>query len=143
MSEQALDDARTAAGEIANGNYRDPLHGVPVAVKDLCQTKGVRTIAGSKILSDWLPEEDATVVRRLRQAGAGVTVTLDAGTYSVAESGGLSTASLKSRAVPLKVNSSDGLMCGFLLESIAVVTIIVVMLGYAFLYTRRRSRIHE
>ena len=45
--------------------------------------------------------------------------------------------------LPLKVNSSDGLIRGFLLESIAVVTIIVVMLGYAFLYTRRRSRIHE
>ena len=70
MSEQALADARTAADEIANGNYRGPLHGVPVGVKDLCQTKGVRTTAGSKILSDWVPEEDATVVRRLRQAGA-------------------------------------------------------------------------
>ena len=70
MSEQALADARNASDEIANGNYRGPLHGVPVGVKDLCQTKGVRTTAGSKILADWLPEEDATVVRKLRQAGA-------------------------------------------------------------------------
>jgi aspartyl-tRNA(Asn)/glutamyl-tRNA(Gln) amidotransferase subunit A len=70
MAEQALDDARAAAGDIANGNYRGPLHGVPVGVKDLCQTVGVRTTAGSKILEDWVPDEDSALVRRLRDAGA-------------------------------------------------------------------------
>ncbi len=70
MADQALADARTAADEIAGGNYRGPLHGVPIGVKDLCSTKGVRTTAGSKILADWVPEEDATVVRKLRDAGA-------------------------------------------------------------------------
>ena len=69
-AEQAMDDARDAEGEIAAGRYRGLLHGVPVAVKDLFATKGVRTTAGSKILADWIPDEDATVVTKLRQAGA-------------------------------------------------------------------------
>ena len=62
--------AREAEGEIAAGHYRGPLHGIPVAVKDLFATKGIRTTAGSRILANWLPQEDATVVRRLRDAGA-------------------------------------------------------------------------
>ena len=49
---------------------RGPLHGLPVALKDLCATRGVRTTAGSKILADWVPDFDATVVARLRAAGA-------------------------------------------------------------------------
>lgn len=70
MGEQALADARTAEGEIRRGNYRGPLHGLPVAVKDIFATRGVRTTAGSKILSNWVPDYDATVVTRLRKAGA-------------------------------------------------------------------------
>jgi aspartyl-tRNA(Asn)/glutamyl-tRNA(Gln) amidotransferase subunit A len=70
MTEEALADARSAGDEIASGRYRGPLHGVPIGVKDLCATKGVRTTAGSKILADSVPDEDATVVRRLRDAGA-------------------------------------------------------------------------
>jgi aspartyl-tRNA(Asn)/glutamyl-tRNA(Gln) amidotransferase subunit A len=62
--------AREAGDEIAAGRYRGPLHGIPVAVKDLFATKGIRTTAGSKILANWIPEEDATVVRKLREAGA-------------------------------------------------------------------------
>jgi aspartyl-tRNA(Asn)/glutamyl-tRNA(Gln) amidotransferase subunit A len=49
---------------------RGALHGLPVALKDLCATKGVRTTAGSKILANWVPSFDATVVERLRSAGA-------------------------------------------------------------------------
>lgn len=70
MAEQALADARAATDEIAGGRYRGPLHGVPIGVKDLCQTKGVRTTGGSKILADWVPDEDAPVVQKLRNAGA-------------------------------------------------------------------------
>jgi aspartyl-tRNA(Asn)/glutamyl-tRNA(Gln) amidotransferase subunit A len=66
----ARDEARQAEREIAAGRYRGPLHGIPVAVKDLFATKGVRTTAGSRILADWIPEDDATVVRKLREAGA-------------------------------------------------------------------------
>ncbi len=62
--------AREAGNEIAAGRYRGPLHGIPVAVKDLFATKGIRTTAGSRILADWIPLEDATVVRMLREAGA-------------------------------------------------------------------------
>ncbi|MEX2245931.1 MAG: amidase [Dehalococcoidia bacterium] len=69
-AEQALEDARAAGHEIAAGRYRGLLHGVPVAVKDLFATKGVRTTAGSKILTDWVPDHDATVVVKLRDAGA-------------------------------------------------------------------------
>lgn len=49
---------------------RGPLHGLPLAMKDLCATKGVRTTAGAKILADWVPRADATVVERCRAAGA-------------------------------------------------------------------------
>ena len=62
--------AREATAEIAAGRYRGPLHGIPVAVKDLFATKGIRTTAGSRILADWVPDDDATVVRKLREAGA-------------------------------------------------------------------------
>jgi aspartyl-tRNA(Asn)/glutamyl-tRNA(Gln) amidotransferase subunit A len=62
--------AREATAEIAAGRYRGPLHGIPVAVKDLFATRGIRTTAGSRMLADWTPAEDATVVRKLRDAGA-------------------------------------------------------------------------
>ncbi len=70
MAEQALADARAAESEIASGRHRGPLHGVPIGVKDLCATKGVPTTAASKILAGWVPDQDATVVRKLRDAGA-------------------------------------------------------------------------
>jgi aspartyl-tRNA(Asn)/glutamyl-tRNA(Gln) amidotransferase subunit A len=70
LSEQALDDAREAEQEILAGRYRGPLHGVPVSVKDLFATGGVRTTAGSRVLADHLPDYDATVIERLRAAGA-------------------------------------------------------------------------
>ena len=70
MGDAALSAANEAEREIAAGDYRGPLHGIPVAVKDLFYTRGVRTTAGSRILRDFVPEEDATVVSRLRDAGA-------------------------------------------------------------------------
>ena len=66
----ALASARAAAAAVAAGETLGPLHGVPVALKDLYCTRGVRTTAGSKILADWVPGEDATVVSRLIGAGA-------------------------------------------------------------------------
>ena len=62
--------ALEAEAEIAGGRYRGPLHGVPVAVKDQMYTGGVRTTGGSPVFDDFVPEYDATVVARLKQAGA-------------------------------------------------------------------------
>ncbi len=73
MEAKANADARAAEKEIASGKYRGPLHGVPVAVKDLCFTKDVPTMGGSAALRDFIPDYDATVVSRLRQAGAVIT----------------------------------------------------------------------
>jgi amidase len=70
MAEQALADAKRADAEIARGEIRGPLHGVPIAVKDLCWTEGVPTAAGMTLYKDFVPTTDATVVRKLREAGA-------------------------------------------------------------------------
>ena len=70
MADHAMAQAKTAEREIVAGRYRGPLHGVPIAVKDLCFTKGVRTMGGTRVLSDHLPEFDATVVEKLSAAGA-------------------------------------------------------------------------
>ena len=70
MATEAMAVARTAEQEIAAGQYRGPLHGIPIAVKDLCYTAGVRTMGGCAVLMDHVPEFDATVVERLRAAGA-------------------------------------------------------------------------
>jgi amidase len=70
MADQALRDAVAAEREIGAARYRGPLHGVPVAVKDLCYTAGVRTMGGTAVRRDFVPTVDATVVARLRSAGA-------------------------------------------------------------------------
>lgn len=69
LRDEALAAARTVEQEIARGQYRGPLHGVPIALKDLFAVKGVRMTCGSKIMADHIAESDATVVTRLRQAG--------------------------------------------------------------------------
>lgn len=69
-AEPALEEAARAEAEIARGEWKGPLHGIPVAVKDLAETAGVRTTAGSKVLEHHIPSEDAEIVRRLRSAGA-------------------------------------------------------------------------
>ena len=66
----ALAQAREADTEIARGTLRGPLHGVPIAIKDLCRTKGIPTAAGMPMHKDYRPDRDATVVTRLREAGA-------------------------------------------------------------------------
>ena len=68
-AERALADARRATDELAAGRTRGPLHGIPVALKDLFDTAGIRTTAGAKIHADHVPAADCTVARRLREAG--------------------------------------------------------------------------
>ncbi len=70
MADAAMAQAEAAEAEIAAGRYRGPLHGVPIGIKDLCWTEGVPTAAGMAIHRDFRPDRDATVVRRLRDAGA-------------------------------------------------------------------------
>ena len=69
-AEEALAAARRSDRELAEGRDRGPLHGIPVAVKDVFAARGVRTTCGSKIFADYVPDFDAAVVERLRAAGA-------------------------------------------------------------------------
>ena len=69
-AESALAEARAAEKEISRGEWRGPLHGIPIALKDLIDTAGTRTTAASALYQNRVPAEDAEVVRRLRQAGA-------------------------------------------------------------------------
>lgn len=66
----ALEQARKAEAEILAGQYRGTMHGIPVAVKDLCYTKGIKTTGGMAIYENFVPDHDATVVRKLADAGA-------------------------------------------------------------------------
>ncbi len=70
MEESARRGARQADEELARGLDRGPLHGIPIAVKDVFLTRGVRTTAGSKLFADFVPDHDAAAVERLAQAGA-------------------------------------------------------------------------
>ena len=70
LRERALEEARQAEREILAGNYRGPMHGIPVGVKDQIWTKDIRTTGGSRILADFVPDDDATVIANLRNAGA-------------------------------------------------------------------------
>ena len=70
LGEQARAEAKKADEEIGRGNYRGALRGVPVTIKDMFDTKGVRTTGGSKILRDWIPNTDSALVERLHAAGA-------------------------------------------------------------------------
>lgn len=69
-AESALAEARRLDGERSRGEVRGPLHGLPVVIKDVTPTKGMRTTYGSMAYADHIPDQDAEVVRRLRLAGA-------------------------------------------------------------------------
>ena len=70
LPEMAMEAARKADEKLERGEEVGPLHGLPVAHKDLVQTKGIRTTFGSLVYQDFVPEEDALLVERLREAGA-------------------------------------------------------------------------
>ena len=69
-AESALAQAREAEAEVQRGKWRGPLHGIPLGLKDLFDTAGVRTTAGRALFKDRVPTQDAEVVRRLKAAGA-------------------------------------------------------------------------
>ncbi len=69
-AEPALEQASAAEREIAAGHYRGPLHGIPIALKDLIDTAGVRTTAASALFQERVPGEDGAVVQRLKEVGA-------------------------------------------------------------------------
>ena len=69
LADEALAQARTAEAEVLRGAYKGPMHGIPFALKDLYDTAGVRTTAGSQVDIDRVPSEDATTTARLKEAG--------------------------------------------------------------------------
>lgn len=69
-ADRARADAARAGDEIAAGNYRGPLHGIPIGLKDLYDTAGIETAGGSRILAGRVPEQDSTCARKLSEAGA-------------------------------------------------------------------------
>src|SRR5262249_15601930 len=80
LSDEARASAKKADAEIRSGRYRGPLHGVPIAIKELYDIKGVRTRSGSKVRADYVAAADATVIKKLREAGAvilGTTTTYE------------------------------------------------------------------
>lgn len=68
-ADRALDGARKAEDEIMNGRYRGPLHGIPYGLKDIYCTKGILTTGHSKVCADYVPDFDATTVRKLDEGG--------------------------------------------------------------------------
>ena len=70
MREQSLSQARRAETEIQAGIYKGPLHGIPIAVKDIIDAKNTLTTAGSRVLADNIPDRDSTIIERLDAAGA-------------------------------------------------------------------------
>ncbi|MDA0770557.1 MAG: hypothetical protein BZY79_04585 [SAR202 cluster bacterium Casp-Chloro-G4] len=70
LYDQARDQARQLEAELMRGEYRGPLHGIPVGVKDNLETAGIRSTVGTKVLANNVPEQDAFVVTRCREAGA-------------------------------------------------------------------------
>lgn len=69
-SDQAVEQAKMAEKDILTGDYKGPLHGIPIGLKDIIFTKGLRTTMGSEIYEDYVPDHSATVVNKLEQSGA-------------------------------------------------------------------------
>src|ERR1700709_1244404 len=73
LEDEAIADAKRAGAEIAAGNWKGPLHGIPIGLKDIYNTAGIRTTGHSALFKDHVPAEDAFTVALLRQAGAVIT----------------------------------------------------------------------
>ncbi len=86
-AESALEQARQAEAEVMTGRWRGPLHGIPIGLKDLLDTAGVRTTAASNQYRDRIPEEDAELVRQLKQAGAVIVGKLNLHEFAFGVSG--------------------------------------------------------
>ena len=84
--EEARKSAVEADESIAAGDYHGPLHGMPLAVKDQFFTKGIRTTAGSNLLSEFIPEKDAVVVEKLKEAGSVILGKLNLSEFALGES---------------------------------------------------------
>ena len=86
---RALQEAKVCEAEVRAGAFRGPLHGVPIGLKDIFRTKGLRTTAGSRFLQNYVPDYDAASVTRLKQSGAiimGKAVTTEFATYDAGPS---------------------------------------------------------
>ena len=70
LDSEAEAAAAAAEAEVRSGGWRGPLHGIPIGLKDLYYTRGVRTTMGSRVMADFVPHHDAAVVEKLREAGA-------------------------------------------------------------------------
>ncbi len=70
LGEQAIEEAKVAEKEIQNGNWKGPLHGIPIGIKDMFDTAGIRTTAGFEHFQNRIPKRDAVAVTKLKEAGA-------------------------------------------------------------------------
>ena len=86
-SDLALDQARQAEAEVMAGNWRGPLHGIPIGLKDLLDTAGVRTTAASNQFRERIPAEDAELVKRLKKAGTVIVGKLNLHEFAFGGSG--------------------------------------------------------
>ena len=84
-ADEALEAARQSGSEIAAGRHRGPMHGVPIAIKDQIHTEGILTTDGSRVRSGFIPQEDATVVTRLKDAGAVLLGKLNMSEFALGE----------------------------------------------------------
>ena len=84
-ADEALQAARQAQREIDAGQHRGPMHGVPIAVKDQIHTRGILTTDGSRLRAEFVPEEDATVIARLNEAGAVLLGKLNMSEFALGE----------------------------------------------------------
>jgi Asp-tRNA(Asn)/Glu-tRNA(Gln) amidotransferase A subunit family amidase len=87
LPEAALEQARQLDAEIAGAQYRGPLHGIPISIKDHIDTAGVHTTAGAKSLMTRVPDKDAAVARRMKQAGTVLIGKANMNKFASGESG--------------------------------------------------------